>query len=68
MYLKTHELLQGQEIWFVKKGHTQSHYGVVDDLIYNDGDCKTVIRIGLIKVEINDDFIIYCNNLKSAEG
>lgn len=50
------------------KKDTQSHYGVVDDLIYNDGDCTAVIRIGRIKVEINDDFIIYCNNLKSEEG
>ena len=68
MYLKTHELIQEQEVWFVKKGHSQSHFGIVDDLIYNNGDCIAVIRIGPIKVEINDDFIIYCNNLKSGEG
>lgn len=68
MYLKTHELIQEQEVWFVKKGHLQSHFGVVDDLIYNDGDCTAVIRIGRIKVEINDNFIIFDNNLKSVEG
>lgn len=68
MYLKTHELIQEQEVWFVKKGHSQSHFGVVDDLIYNDDDCTAVIRIGRIKVEINDNFIIFDNNLKSVEG
>lgn len=67
MYLKTHELIQEQEVWFVKEGHSQSHFGVVDDLIYNDGDCTAVIRIGRIKVEINDNFIIFDNNLKSVE-
>lgn len=68
MYLKTHELIQEQEVWFVKKGHSQSHFGIVDDLIYNDGDCTAVIRIGRIKVEINDNFIIFDNNFKSVEG
>ncbi|MDK9853846.1 hypothetical protein [Staphylococcus equorum] len=68
MYLKTHELIQEQEVCFVKKGHSQSHFGVVDDLIYNNGDCTAVVRIGRIKVEINDNFIIFDNNLKSVEG
>ncbi|MEN1893146.1 hypothetical protein [Staphylococcus nepalensis] len=68
MYLKTHELVQGQEIWFVKKGHTQSHFGVVDDVIYNNGNCIAIIRIGTITVEINDNFTIFDNNLKNIEG
>ena len=68
MYLKTHELIQEQEVWFVKKGHSQSHIGIVDDLIYKNGGGRAGVRVGRMKVEINDEFIIYCNNLKSGEG
>lgn len=48
----------GYTVWFIKPGGQLSEYGVVKELIFNDGNPIAVIEMGEFTKEIDDTYDI----------
>lgn len=48
----------GCTVWFIKPGGQLSEYGIVKELIYNDGEPQAVIEMGKFTKVIDDTYDI----------
>ena len=48
----------GYTVWFIKPGCQLSEYGIVKELIFNDGNPIAVIEMGEFTKEIDDTYDI----------
>lgn len=48
----------GCTVWFIKPGGQLSEYGIVKELIYNDGEPQAVVEMGEYTKVIDDTYDI----------
>lgn len=56
--MKIRDLDLGCTVWFIKPGKTLSEYGLVKELIYNDGEPQAVVKMGEYTKVIDDTYDI----------
>ena len=56
--MKIRDLDIGYTVWFIKSGKTLSEYGLVKELIYNDGEPQAVVEMGEYTKVIDDTYDI----------
>ena len=56
--MKIRDLDIGYTVWFIKQGKTLSEYGLVKELIYNDGEPQAVVEMGEYTKVIDDTYDI----------
>ncbi|WP_073504354.1 hypothetical protein [Staphylococcus succinus] len=56
--MRINQLEAGNIVWFIKQGQTLSEYGVVKELIYNDGEPQAVVEMGEYTKIIDDTYDI----------
>ena len=56
--MRIYQLDIGYTVWFIKPGGQLSEYGIVKELILNDGNPIAVIEMGEFTKEIDDTYDI----------
>ncbi|RIN37015.1 hypothetical protein BU065_01165 [Staphylococcus succinus] len=56
--MRINQLEVGNTVWFIKQDQTLSEYGVVKELIYNDGEPQAVVEMGEYTKVIDDTYDI----------
>lgn len=54
--MKIEQLNKNDYIWFRASTNSQSFYGEVLELIYNEGKPKAVIQVGHLQITIDDRY------------
>lgn len=57
----------GYTVWFIKPGSQLSEYGIVKELIFNDGSPIAVIEMGEFTKEIDDTYDIAIGEISNAK-